>query len=250
MDLYLAGVSILEPYFRSGELNAKESPVLCSFYGISDFETEYLPKFKTTIIDSGAFSFMNGKKVGNWDGYTEQYAEFINRNGVELFFELDIDSIVGLQEVERLRAKLERLTGKQPIPVWHKTRGKDYFLGMSKDYPYVALGGIVTQEVPRKIYEAAFPWFIYAAHENGAKIHGLGYTSIEGIQKYHFDSVDSTTWNVGAKYGNICRIIRTKHGFKGKQEHRPNTRVKISRELAKWNFIEWIKFQRYAEKYL
>ena len=251
MNLYLAGVSMMEPYFRSGEIDAASVSVLCSFYGISDFEKEYLSKFKRVIIDSGAFSFMNGKRAGSWDRYTEEYAAFINQYKIDLFFELDIDPIVGLKEVERLRGMLERLTGKQPIPVWHKGRGKEYFIGMVRDYKYVAIGGIVTQEIPRGKYEAAFPWFISKAHEAGAKIHGLGYTSLLNLTSLRFDSVDSTTWNVGAKYGNVCRIKIGRSGvFDACQAHRPGTRVINSRELAKFNFLQWIKAQHYAEKYL
>ena len=251
MNLYLAGTSIMEPYFRTGEINAASVSALCSFYGISDFEKEYLSKFKRVIIDSGAFSFINGKRIGNWARYTEDYAAFINQYGIENFFELDIDSIVGLKEVERLRAMLERLTGKQPIPVWHKGRGKDYFLGMVKDYPYIALGGIAIKEIPRNIFEKSFPWFINKAHENNTKIHGLGYTSLPNLTKYHFDSVDSTTWNVGAKYGNVCQIKLGRGGVPdAHQKHRPGTRVINSRELAKFNFLQWIKAQQYAEKHL
>lgn len=242
---------MMEPYFRSGEIDAAEVSVLCSFYGISNFESEYLSKFRRFIIDSGAFSFMNGRPGVNWDKYVEQYAEFVLANNVTLFFELDIDTIVGLREVERLRAKLERLTGKQPIPVWHKGRGKDYFVGMSKEYPYVALGGIVTKEIPKGVYEKAFPWFIRTAHEHGAKIHGLGYTSLTKLSQYHFDSIDSTTWNVGAKYGNVCRIILGQDGVTDQRQlHRPGTRVRDSRELSKYNFVQWIKCQKYAEKHL
>lgn len=247
MNLYLAAVSTMEPYFRSGEIKAEKVSVLASFYGISDFEKEYANKFKRIIIDSGAFTFMKGRGGSiNWDDYIEKYAAFICKYNIDLFFELDIDAIVGLKEVERLRKKLEHLTGKKPIPVWHISRGKEYFIQMCKEYPYVALGGIVTQEVPRNVYEKAFPWFIKIAHKYGVKIHGLGYTSVEGLNNFHFDSVDSTTWLVGAKYGNICCLTPQK----GKQIHKPNTRVKNSRELAKFNFKEWIKFQEYAEKHL
>lgn len=95
---------------------------------------------------------------------------------------MDIDSVVGLAEVERLRHKLERMTGKKPIPVWHKNRGKEYFVKMCEEYPYVAIGGIVTKEIPRKVYETAFPWFINTAHKHKAKIHGLGYTTVANLQ--------------------------------------------------------------------
>lgn len=243
MIVYLSALSILRPYFENGEINPRDVDCLASFYGISDTEIANINKFNNFILDSGAFSFLKGKRIPDWNVYIEQYADFINRHGINNFFELDIDGIVGLRDVEKLRNKLERLTGRQPIPVWHKGRGKDYFVGMCRDYPYVALGGIAIKEIPRKMFETTFPWFINKAHESNAKIHGLGYTSVLGLQKYHFDSVDSTTWNVGAKYGNVCRV-----SLKGdaKQMHKPNTRCVDSLKLNYINFLQWHNFQKYA----
>lgn len=207
-----------------------------------------IPYLKSFLLDSGAFTFMQGNTRVNWDEYTEEYAAFINKYDIKLFFELDIDSIVGLKEVERLRKKLEYLTGKKPIPVWHKSRGKEYFIKMCKEYPYVALGGIVTQEIPRNTYEKAFPWFIKTAHDHGAKIHGLGYTSLVNLKKYRFDSVDSTAW----LYGNRGGYLYTFNPMKGtmdKVDAPPGHRLK-SKEAAMHNFKEWVKFQEYAEKHL
>lgn len=215
-------------------------------------KNEVVPKLLPTLggflLDSGAFTFMQGKTSVNWDEYTEEYAEWIKAYNIEHFFELDIDSIVGLKKVERLRLRLEQLTGRQPIPVWHKSRGKDYFLSTCKDYKYVAIGGIVTQEIPRQLYESGFPWFISKAHENGAKIHGLGYTSIEGIHKYHFDSVDSTAWLYGNRGGYLYQFDN-KTGLFNKVQTPKGTRLK-SKEAALYNFNEWIKFQQYALKKL
>lgn len=155
---------------------------------------------------------------------------------------------MGLREVERLRARLEQLTGKQPIPVWHKGRGKDYFLGMARDYPYIALGGIAIKEIPKNIFEQSFPWFINKAHEAGAKIHGLGYTSISGLYKYHFDSTDSTAWLYGNRGGYLYSFNEIT-GEMGKIKAPKDYRLK-SHDAALWNFNEWVKFQEYAKKYL
>lgn len=206
--------------------------------------------FGSFLLDSGAFTFMSGSHKGeiDWDKYVEDYAAFINRHDVKLFFELDIDSVVGLAEVERLRAKLEMLTGKKPIPVWHKNRGKDYFIKMCREYPYVAIGGIVTKEIPRQFYEKAFPWFIQTAHQNGAKIHGLGYTTVANLHKYHFDSVDSTAWLYGNRGGYLYRF-NPDTGLMEQMQSPANSRLK-SREGAVHNFNEWVKFGEYAEKFL
>lgn len=214
----------------------------------NDVVPKLLPTLGGFLLDSGAFTFMQGKTSVNWDEYTEEYAEWIKAYNIEHFFELDIDSIVGLKKVERLRSRLEQLTGRQPIPVWHKSRGKDYFLATCKDYKYVAIGGIVTQEIPRQLYESGFPWFIAKAHEDGAKIHGLGYTSIEGIHKYHFDSVDSTAWLYGNRGGYLYQF-NNKTGLFNKVQTPKGTRLK-SQEAALYNFNEWIKFQQYALKKL
>ena len=146
-----------------------------------------------------------------------------------------------------IRDRLERMTGKKPIPVWHKNRGKEYFVKMCEEYPYVAIGGIVTKEIPRKVYETAFPWFINTAHKHKAKIHGLGYTTVANLQKYRFDSVDSTAWLYGNRGGYICKF-NPRTGLM-EQMSKEGCRLK-SREGAVNNFNEWVKFSRYAEKFL
>lgn len=237
--------------FFTGENELKGINILESFYYLrknEEFMT-LVKHFGSFLLDSGAFTFMSGSHKGaiNWDEYVEEYAAFINRHKVELFFELDIDSVVGIKEVERLREKLEALTGKKPIPVWHKNRGKEYFMRMCEEYPYVAIGGIVTKEIPRKIYEKAFPWFIKTAHEHKCKIHGLGYTTIANLHKYHFDSVDSTAWLYGNRGGYLYKF-NPKTGLM-EQMSKEGCRLK-SREGAVNNFNEWVKFGKYAENHL
>lgn len=250
MNLYLAGEHPVKNGSCSVIRGGQTCSILESFYYCRDnaYIPAIIPHLKSFLLDSGAFSFMSGKAAVNWDKYTEEYAEFINKHNVELFFELDIDAIVGLKEVERLRAKLERLTGKKPIPVWHKSRGKEYFVKMCKEYPYVALGGIVTQEIPRQVYEKAFPWFIKTAHDNGAKIHGLGYTSLANLKKYRFDSVDSTAWLYGNRAGYLY-VFNPQKGNMDKVDAPAGHRLK-SKDAAMHNLKEWIKFQQYAEKHL
>ena len=238
--------SIAEDFVSDVKLS--EMSILESFYYLRKNE-EFMAlakHFGSFLLDSGAFIFMTGAHKGaiNWDEYVEDYARFINKHDIKLFFELDIDSVVGLQEVERLREKLEAMTGKKPIPVWHKNRGKEYFIQMCENYPYVALGGIVTKEIPRQKYEKGFPWFIKTAHPHHCKIHGLGYTTILNLPKYHFDSVDSTAWLYGNRGGYLYKFNPQKGVME--QLHADNSRLK-SREGAVNNFREWVKLCKYAE---
>ena len=230
------GLNILETYYYLQ--NNKEFPRL-------------IGNFQNFLLDSGAFTFMSGAGVVDFDKYVEGYAAFIKKWNVKNFFELDIDSVVGIREVERLREKLERLSGRKPIPVWHKLRGKEYFVKMCKNYPYVAIGGIVTKEIPISKFEALFPYMIGMAHKNGCKIHGLGYTRVDNLQKYRFDSIDSTTWTVGGRFGeaskfengSIKRLSFRDKGVKYKM-------VRDKEALTLYNFKEWLKFQHYADKNL
>lgn len=221
--------------------------ILESFY-YADADTErLLPLFGDFMLDSGAFTFMQSSKSHVvWEEYIERYADFINRNHIEKFFELDIDSVVGYQKVIEYRRRLEKLTGRQCIPVWHITRGAQEFQKMCNEYSYVAIGGIVSKEIKQEQYRI-LPSLIKEAHKQGSKIHGLGFTSLEWLPKCKFDSVDSTAWTTGNRFGFVYRFdgkTMKKHDCpKGK-------RLADSRKVALINYTEWIKFQKYAEEAL
>ena len=233
-------------------LIVKHHPFILESFFYADADTERLiPYYGDFLLDSGAYTFMqSGKYHQSWDEYVERYADFINRNKVEKYFELDIDSVTGYEHVKEIRRKLERLTNRQSIPVWHRSRGKDEFVRHCEEYPYVALGGLVDGakkgEYSRNLWKY-FPWFINTAHKNGAKIHALGFTSLDGIRQYHFDSVDSTAWTTGNRFGYLYffdgKTIQKRDAPKGH-------RIKDAKAAALHNYTEWIKFQRYAENHL
>lgn len=241
MTVYLAATSDRQFCPLHNALYALES-----FYYFKDWQVPYLKIWRGFMLDSGAFTFMNSNgKAVDWDAYVERYAAFINKHDIELFFELDIDCLVGISEVERLRRKLEQLTGKQSIPVWHKSRGGEYFQRMCEEYNYIAIGGIVTKEIQPAEY-AKLKHLIDIAHMNNCKIHGLGFTAMKWLPTLHFDSVDSTNWKSGGFFGQL-------HIFKGGliQSYRPKgKRAKDYKQIDLHNFGEWCRFQRYAENNL
>ena len=254
MKVYLAATSGVKDCFLDGTIRPEEVYVLESFYSMQEWQKPMLNRFKSFLLDSGAFTFLNSVKTqanADFERYADQYADFIREYHIKHYFELDIDGIVGLKEVERLRNRIEQRSGVQCIPVWHKNRGKDYFLSMCRDYKYVSIGGIVTKEINPQLYQRLFLWFISTAHKYGTKIHGLGYTNLEGLTKYHFDSVDSTTWTMGTRIGAAMifdkgRIIR-KDSIIGAKKIRS---IREDIDINLHNFKEWIKFQKYADNYL
>ena len=250
MRIYLAGIEIL--------INRVQSVITASpqkIYALSSFfyarskeaYDELIPYFKDFLLDSGAFTFIQSQNQHqDWDGYLEEYAEYINRLDIKKYFELDIDAVVGYEKVKEFRARLEKATNRPCIPVWHKSRGKEEFLRLCEEYSTVAVGGIAVKHIRQDEYKY-FPWLISEAHKRGCQLHALGFTNLEMLKRFHFDSVDSTSWTSGGRYGTTYR-------FNGRGlttiGQRPGRRVRDSRNLDKYNFIEWVKFQQYALTHL
>lgn len=82
---------ILETFF-SGEKNCE---TVINDVGVDNF-----------LLDSGAFSFMSGAPCSKDTilEYAERYADFIINNQVKYYFELDVDTIFGIEFVEDIRA--------------------------------------------------------------------------------------------------------------------------------------------------
>ncbi len=245
MKIYLAGSGWHKLWCNKNFFNFYR---LESYHYLKE-EVKYIKNYKSFLLDSGAFSYLAGSKNSNvnWDKYIVDYATFIKKHDIKLFFELDIDPIVGLKEVERYREKLEIFTGRKSIPVWHKSRGWAKWVELCKTYDYVAIGGIVTKEITRNYY-SIFKKLLMEAKKYNTKVHGLGFTNLPLLKKYGFYSVDSTSWLSGNRFGNLYlykgdgKMVNIKKPTKNKRLN--------SNKAANHNFEQWIKFSKYAERNL
>lgn len=197
------------------------------------------------LLDSGAFSFMSGATCSKEIivEYAQRYINFINENDVKYFFELDVDTIFGLDFVHQLRAKIERETGKKCIPVWHKGRGVEYWKWMVDNYKYIAIGGLVFH-VKKSELEHIKKMVAYAKRK-GVKVHGLGFTKTRELESWDFYSVDSSSWTKAAARG------QQRHDFNGRsidtrRIEGNGKKVKLS-ELICHNGLQWCKYQRYMD---
>ena len=253
MDIYLAGANLWKYPIEAGVLNAqfgKNVNILQSFYYEDPAITNLIPHLKNYMLDSGAFTFFLAGKHVDWNLYVQKYCDYINQHDVKLFFELDIDALIGYEKVKQIRKTIEQKTGKQPIPVWHQNRGKEEFVNMCKEYSYVAIGGLVGAggqqgEYNRK-YWKYFSWFIETAHSYGAKIHALGFTATSALKKYHFDSVDSSAWTTGNRYGGVYKFT----GNNIVRMNVPPGKKMITSAVAIHNYCEWVKYANYAITHL
>lgn len=244
MEIYFAGVKELIPRLAPEVWSSIN--VLESFYYLNP---KHLPKFRQArsfMLDSGAYSFRVDPSIKlDWDVFLNRYAEFVRDFEIEKFFELDIDMVVGYKKVLEFRDRLEKIVGRQCIPVWHKNRGVDDFVQMCKDYSYVALVGMSSGDVTKKDF-LQLQKFIDTAHNYDAKIHGLGFTQIKPLHYCHFDSVDSTSWNAGMKYGIGYEF---KNNWLYQIKKKPGQRCR-GVEANVQNFSQWVLFSKYARSML
>tara|TARA_R110000824_G_scaffold9123_1_gene41095 strand:- start:761 stop:1501 length:741 start_codon:yes stop_codon:yes gene_type:complete len=242
MKIYLAGTQGDKANLTSTN---KDLYLLESFYYLKDKHMD-LYKNHNFLLDSGAFTFFSGKKI-DWDNYVTRYINFINKHGIDLFFELDIDKIIGIDKVEKIRKRIEEETEKQSIPVWRPSRGIKYWYNMIKEYSYVAIsasGKYDSAWTRKKDNIPVLKKMLKLAKENNCKVHGLGFTSLKLLSIISFYSVDSTSWIAGQQY---CTFYK----FNGKGMNQINKTDNNKRGINPkgrllYNFNEWVKFQKYA----
>lgn len=196
---------------------------------------------KEILIDSGAHSFQNGKKV-NWKEYTEAYAKWIQQvdnDKIIGYFEMDVDNIIGYEAVLDLRKTLDAVTDKI-IPVWHKNRGVDEFKRMCKETKgdIVAITGFRNED----IRDEQYPIFLKYAWKCGKKIHCLGMTRIKILDKVPFDYVDSSSWKQSGVYGTVKKFEN------GKLKTLNVKGFYKTKELSEINFKEYLKLVDYYHK--
>ena len=244
MNVYLAGDVYGEIVFNHFECKFKR---LDSFFYIKK-QPKFHPLIKqydNYMLDSGAFTFIMAKtkmKV-DIDSFTDEYIEFIKDFDIDLFFEMDVDSVFGYDKVKQLRAKIETGTQKQSIPVYHINRGIEDWKAMCKDYDYISLG-IAGKDVAWGDHEA-FHRFVMSAKEYNCKVHGLGITGMRSLRKVPFHSVDSSAWTAGNRYKTIFN-------FDGKEVN--SMKIDLSKKrisnhlnLAIHNFKQWNDFSKSME---
>ena len=218
---------------------------LMSFYYIKKEEVfkEIIKKSELILIDSGAHSFQKGKKV-DWVEYTKKYANWIKENDCNKilgYFEMDVDNVIGYENVLELRKILESVTDKI-IPVWHKNRGIEDFKKMCKDYQgkIIAITGFKNED----IQDHQYIMFLKYAKKYNCKVHCLGMTRRKILDTVPFDFVDSSSWKQQAIYGRVGKNKVTKEYSKTNRKnvmlHCYLDGMKLQEEYEKkWQSIIW-----------
>lgn len=207
-------------------------------------------KCESILIDSGAHTFQRSNKNVDWDRYTHKYAEWIKANDRENivgYFEMDVDRKIGYQKVLSLRKVLERVSDKI-IPVWHKNRSIEDYKSMCRDYAgkWIAITGFKNED----IRDDQYMMFLNYAKSYGCKVHCLGMTRREILDKIPFDSVDSSSWLQRANYGKVYNQEGKNAGKKVSKEYsrtnRPEVQAESLRNAMRMQIeyrMKWLKYE-------
>ena len=241
MKIFLSAVEGSAPQNAINEIIASGTKLkynLMSYYYISKNNLVNAINIRNhseeILIDSGAHSFQFGKKV-DWVEYTKKYAEFIkdfDKPNVIGYFEMDIENIIGYENVLELRKILEAVSNKI-IPVWHPERGIQDYIEMCKKYTgkIIAIGGFRGTDIKDEQYLM----FLKTAKKYNCKVHCLGMTRKKVLDKVPFDFTDSSTWLQQVNYGN--EFFGNKKFAKAKGEEKE--------KQYKYNYLQGMKMQNY-----
>lgn len=178
---------------------------------------------RSHFLDSGSFSlwtkaaaYAKEHKADKWAyyntedfwNYVNEYAAFIKKwaYGIDLYANVDV--IPNPELSWRNQRYLEKKHGLKPIPVVHfRTDLKWLRHYMDRDYPIIALGGLVGSTGQ----DGCIAWidrcFDMVCDGPGrlpkVKIHGFGVTTYSLLLRYPWYSVDSSSWTKVGAYGGI-----------------------------------------------
>lgn len=180
------------------------------------------------FLDSGAKTFLK-KDHGDPQVYWKAYYQLLHEHGhrFEYASEFYIDGyswrdnkgkthMVSDEQIEVWRDDLHELETVRIVPVWHPERGVAAWDALVKDprFPHLAIGdaGIIEGGDARiskgghaGISRGEGGKLVAQAHGWNKTVHGYGEIgSFTNLGVTHFDTIASSTWLVGQKFGDIC----------------------------------------------
>ena len=155
---------------------------------------------RNIFLDSGAFSAWSQKKYIN----IASYAQFLHLTKDYLTAYAVLDDITDYKETLKNQEYLEK-QGLNPMPCFHYNEPPEVLKDYVDRYEYIALGGMVPISTPQLEY-----WLedIFDKYHN-TKFHGFGLTSLQLMRKYHWNSVDSSSWVAGSKFARVILLDKT-----------------------------------------
>lgn len=188
MKIYLAGSSHT-PVKELKEMGVKNK--LYSFHGETTKAIQW--GGEGLMLDSGAYSvFTRGVTIN-----IDQLIEFINFVKPDAAIQLDVigDSQKTYENYVYMKQKIPNV-----LPVVHFNMSDSYISKMVDSTDYLLLGGLVSQRGQWKLITEWLDYLYTKYKLHTKKVHLLGITKKNLLERYPAYSSDSTTWLSGNRY--------------------------------------------------
>lgn len=156
--------------------------------------------FDEWVLDSGAYTAHNSGKVIKPDDFVK-FALATKQNDARLKYVFALD-VIGDPEASMKNALAAQTAGLEVIPTWHAGEPIEFAQELAKQFPRIALGGLVARlennraqlfDVGTKVHHAEK--FFQAVWPKW--VHGFGCTDDTMMTRLPFASVDSSSWEFG-----------------------------------------------------
>lgn len=142
----------------------------------------------------------------SYDAYLRENAQYW-----DWIIELDTDEAYGAEHyadgielADKLRAHFRGIVGDKLLPVWHAPRGPENWRQLIREYPYVcispsrALGGKSNRR-----NHSLIRGMVAEARSVGTAVHLLGASSPSHFEDFEVDTMDSSGWSAGVRWGEL-----------------------------------------------
>lgn len=216
MNLALAGLGVMfDTYDDLRDRILSKHKKVCELrsYWEWRFFTGHTPHIygKPFMLDSGAYTAYSKQTFIDLDNY----AKFCLKHRDKIDYYINLDAIPKSDSEAHRREAAEQTWKNQlelesygltPLPVFHKGEPEEFLERYIDKYDYICLGGLVADSVltNEEFFERV--WDQYLTKADGTpkvRVHAFGMTSRPNMFAYPWFSVDSTTWLVHAKIGQI-----------------------------------------------
>lgn len=147
--------------------------------------------FRDWVMDSGAFSAFNSGAEIKLQDFIDCCKRYRERDpSLTEIYALDVigDWKASLHNTEEMWRQ-----GVEAIPCYHWGEPWDVLVGMARDYPKVALGGVAQLRSPQKVRDWVGQCF---ARIWPKKVHGFAMGTEKAIMSMPFHSTDATNWEL------------------------------------------------------
>jgi len=179
-------------------IGAPEAPALLVSYVYAEKVRTLMPKwhYRDWVLDSGAYSaFNSGVEI-----QLQDYIDYCKRLKDE---DQTLTEVFALDVIGDWRASVRNCEemwrqGVEAIPCFHQGEPEELLRDLARDYPKIALGGVVGVVEKKKLawcqrcFDRIWP----------KRVHGFGMSGEKLVLALPFDSVDATNWQIGpTKFG-------------------------------------------------